>query len=228
MSDRGGTLQACVALLKRDVTLVYRRGGDWINPLLFFLIIITLFPLGVGPGAETLARIGPGVIWVAALLATLLALENLFRSDFQDGSLEQMLMSHHPLPLLMMAKVFAHWLTTALPVVALAPFMALMMQMPAEVIPVLVAGLLLGTPTLSMVGAIGTALTVGLSRGGVLLALLVLPLYVPVLIFGTRAVDLASSGLPAAPSLYLLGSMLVLALALAPLAIVAALRISLE
>lgn len=215
------------ALLRRDVLLTYRRGGDWINPVLFFLIVVTLFPLGIGPVPETLARIGPGVILVAGLLAAMLALDSLFRSDYRDGTLEQMLISPHPLALLVSAKVLAHWLTTALPLIALSPLLAIMMQLPAQAIPVLVVVLLLITPTLSLIGGIGVAVTVGLSRGGVLLALLVLPLYVPVLIFASRAVELGAAGLPVLGTLYLLAAMLALALSLAPFAIAAGLRISL-
>lgn len=232
MNDAGGRLPAvivaCLAVFRRDVTLIVRRSGEWINPLLFFLIVTTLFPLGVGPGADTLARIGPGVIWVAALLATMLSLDNLFRADHQDGSLEQLLMSHHPLPLLVAAKTLAHWVTSALPVILLSPLIAIMLHLPTDAIGVLLLSLLLGTPVLSLIGAIGVALTVGISRGGILLALLVLPLYAPVLIFATRAVELAAVGLPAAPSLMLLGAMLALALALGPIATAAALRISLS
>ncbi|MCP1675846.1 heme exporter protein B [Natronocella acetinitrilica] len=226
--DRGNLGGAFLALLLRDIRLVYRRSGEWVNPLLFFLIVTTLFPLGVGPGTETLAAIGPGVIWVAALLAAMLSLDNLFRSDFQDGSLEQLVMTHHPLPVLVMAKVLAHWLTTGVPIILLAPLLAMMLQMPGSSVPVLMASLLLGTPILSLLGAIGVALTVGLPRGGVLLALLVLPLYIPTLIFAARATELAAVGLPAGPSLSLLGAMLTLALVLVPFGIATALRISLN
>ncbi len=220
--------RAWSVLLRRDLLLTARRSGDWVNPLLFFLIVVSLFPLSVGPVPDLLARIGPGVILVAALLATLLSLEGLFRSDFQDGSLEQLLVSPHPLGLLVTAKVVAHWLTTGLPLVLLSPLLAVMMQLPTAAVPIVMLTLMLTTPTLSLLGAIGVALTVGLPRGGLLLALLVLPLYVPVLIFAARAMELGVAELPIVGTLYLLGAILVMTATLAPFAIAAALRISLS
>jgi heme exporter protein B len=214
--------------LQRDLLLTARRPGQWINPLVFFVIVVALFPLGLEPGTQTLMQIGPGVIWVGALLATLLSLDGILRSDYQDGSLEQMLLSHQPLPLMCFARILAHWLTTGLPLIAVAPLLALLMQMPAQAIPVLMLTLLLGTPVLSLVGTIGVSLTVGLPRGGLLLALLILPLYTPVLIFASRAVNLAMAGLPFTANLYLLGALLALSLVLAPLAVAAGLRISLS
>jgi heme exporter protein CcmB len=218
--------RAFVALLKRDLKLSFRRRAELANPLLFFVIVISLFPLGVSPATETLRTLAPGVIWIAALLATLLSLENLFRSDFEDGALEQIVLSPHPAPVLVLAKVLAHWMVTGLPLLLLAPVLAVLVFVPASAMGTLVAALALGTPVLSLVGAIGMALTVGLRRGGVLLSLLVLPLYLPVLIFGAAAVESAAAGLAVAGQLYLLGALLVLALTLSPLATAAALRMS--
>ncbi len=216
------------ALLKRDMLLAFRRRADWLNPLVFFVIVVTLFPLGIGPDPGLLRDIAPGVLWVAALLATLLALDGLFRSDFDDGSLEQLLLSPQPLSVLVLAKVLAHWLVTGLPLLLLSPLLAVVMQLQVVAIPVLLVSLLVGTLTLSLVGAIGAALTVGLQRGGVLLALLVLPLFIPVLIFGSSSVIAAASGFAVDAQLYLLGALFLLALVLAPPAIAAALRISTE
>lgn len=219
---------AFTAVLKRDLLLAVRRRGDWLNPLAFFVIVVTLFPLGVGPDSDLLREIAPGVIWVAALLATLLALDGLFRADFEDGSLEQLLLCPQPLSVLVLAKVLAHWLVTGLPLLCLSPLLAVIMQMPTRAFPALLVSLMLGTLTLSLIGAIGAALTVGLRRGGVLLALLVLPLFIPVLIFGSSSVIAASSGFAIEAQLSLLGALFMLALVLAPLAISAALRISSE
>lgn len=220
--------QAMWYLLRRDLLLTIRRGNEWINPLVFFVIVVSLFPLGIGPGANTLQLIGPGVVWVSALLATLLALDGLFKSDFQDGALELMLLSPHPLSVLVLAKVFAHWLITGLPLVLLSPLLGVLLHQDLQVMWVLMASLALGTATLSLIGAIGAALTVGIKRGGVLLSLLVLPLYVPVLIFGSNAVASAGMGLAVEGQLSLLGGALCLALALSPLAAAAALRVSVE
>jgi len=215
-------------LLKRDLTLSQRHSSDWLNPLVFFVIVVTLFPLGVGPDGELLSEIAPGVIWVAALLATLLALDGLFRDDFIDGSLEQLLLSPHPLPILVMAKTLAHWLVSGLPLVLLSPVLALLMQLPLKALPSLLISLVLGTLCLSLIGSIGAALTVGLKRGGVLLALLVLPLFIPVLIFGSSCVVAAAGGFETGAQLSLLAGLLFLALALCPCAAAAALRISAE
>lgn len=219
---------AFIVLLKRDLTLAYRHRTELANPLLFFVIVVTLFPLGVGPEAEVLQNIGPGVIWVAALLAAMLSLDGMFRSDFEDGALEQMALTAYPLPLLVTAKILAHWLVTGLPLLLLAPLLGVLLFMPAPGIVTLMMTLALGTPILSLIGAIGVALTVGLRRGGVLLSLLVLPLYIPVLIFGANAVNSAAQGMPVIGQLYFLAALLVLALTLAPLAAAAALRISLS
>jgi heme exporter protein B len=218
--------RAFYALLKRDLLLAFRHRGELANPLLFFLMIVTLYPLGVSPETDLLRKIAPGVIWIAALLAALFSLENLFRSDFEDGALEQMLLSAHPLSLLVLAKVLAHWLVSGLPMLLLAPLLGLLLAMPEQAIAALEITLGLGTPLLSLIGAIGVALTVGLRRGGVLLTLLVMPLYIPVLIFATNAVTAAAAGLPIAGQVYFLASLLALAFTLAPVAIAAALRIS--
>ncbi len=212
--------------LKRDLLLSYRRKSDLVNPLIFFLMVATLFPLGVSPDPTFLADVAPGVVWVAALLATLLSMDSLFRSDFEDGTLEQILLSPQPLYMVVLAKVLAHWMLTGLPLTILAPVLGVMLFLPADGMWGLVLSLLLGTPTLSLVGAIGAALTVGLRKGGVLISLLVLPLYIPLLIFGSAAVQAAVTGLPLGGYLAILGAMLSLGLVMAPLAIGAALRIS--
>ena len=219
-------IQAFNALMKRDLLLAFRHRGELANPLLFFLMIVTLFPLGVSPEVVLLRKIAPGVIWIAALLAALFSLESLFRSDFEDGALEQMLLSPHPLSVLVLAKVLAHWLVSGLPMLLMAPLLGLLLAMPDPAIAALELTLVIGTPLLSLIGAIGVALTVGLRRGGVLLTLLIMPLYIPVLIFATNAVTAAAAGMPIAGQIYFLASLLVLALTLAPLAIAAALRIS--
>ncbi len=217
---------AFLALFRRDLTLAFRHRAEMANPLLFFVIVVTLFPMGISPETKILEAIAPGIIWVAALLAAMLSLDTLFRSDFEDGALEQILLSPHPAAVLVLAKVLAHWLVTGLPLILVAPLLGVLLALPGEAMWVLVATLALGTPVLSLVGAIGTALTVGLRRGGVLLSLLVLPLYIPVLIFGANAVGTAADGLPVIGQLYFLGALLVLSLTLAPLANGAALRIS--
>jgi heme exporter protein B len=217
---------AFLALLKRDLLLAFRHRGELANPLLFFLMIVTLYPLGVSPEVDLLRKIAPGVIWIAALLSALFSLENLFRSDFEDGALEQMLLSPQPLALLVLGKVLAHWLVSGLPMLLMAPLLGLLLAMSPPAIAALTLTLALGTPLLSLVGAIGVALTVGLRRGGVLLTLLVMPLYIPVLIFATNAVTAAAAGMPVGGQIYFLAALLVLALSLAPVAIAAALRIS--
>jgi heme exporter protein B len=223
-----GLAPAFFAILRRDLVLAFRHRGELANPLLFFLIIVTLYPLGVSPEPELLRKIAPGVIWIAALLAALFSLENLFRGDFDDGSLEQMLLSPRPLPLLVAAKVLAHWLVSGLPMLLLAPFLALLLDMPFKAAWALETTLAIGTPLLSLIGAIGVALTVGLKRGGILLTLLILPLYIPVLIFATHAVTAAGAGMPIEGQLYFLAALLALALTLAPVAIATALRISMS
>jgi heme exporter protein B len=215
-------------MLKRDLTLAFRRPGELVNPILFFVIVVTLFPLGVGSEPGLLRELAPGVLWVAALLATLLALDGLFRSDFDDGSLEQMMLSPHPVSMLVLAKVCAHWLVTGLPLIIISPLLATLVNLPATMFGKLILALLLGTPTLSFIGAIGAALTLAVRRGGVLLTLLVLPLYVPVLIFGAHLIHAAMMDLPTLGQFYLLGAMLALAISLSPFAIAAALRVSLH
>ncbi len=216
------------SLLRRDLLLTYRNRAQAINPLLFFVLVVILFPFGVGPDAVLLKTMAPGIIWVAALLAALLSLDGIFRSDFDDGSLEQLVLSAYPLSVLVLAKVIAHWLVSGFPLVMVAPLLAVFLGMPADAIWVLVLTLLLGTPVLSLIGAIGVALTVGLRQGGIILALLVFPLYIPVLIFASNAVQMAMSGFAVTAQLSMLAALLLLALALAPLPAAAALRMSLS
>src|SRR6218665_1294068 len=213
-------------LIAREARLLFRRPAELVNPLVFFAIVIALFPLAVGPETNLLQRLSPGLVWVAALLAVLLSLDGLFRSDFEDGSLEQWVLSSHPLPLLVLAKVLAHWLFSGLALVLLAPLLALMLGLPTRCLPVLLLSLLLGTPVLSLLGAVGAALTVGLKRGGLLLALLILPLYIPVLILGTGALQAALQGLPTAGHLLWMASLAALAITLTPFATAAGLAIS--
>ncbi|UUD64044.1 heme exporter protein CcmB [Pseudomonas seleniipraecipitans] len=213
-------------LAVREARLLCRRPAELANPLVFFAIVIALFPLAVGPQTQLLQSLSPGLVWVAALLAVLLSLDGLFRSDFEDGSLEQWVLSSHPLPLLVLAKVSAHWLFSGLALVLLSPLLALMLGLPGRCLPVLLASLLLGTPVLSLLGAIGAALTVGLKRGGLLLALLILPLYIPVLILGSGALQASLQGLPVAGHLLWLASLAALAVTLTPFAIAAGLTIS--
>ncbi len=217
-----------LGILRRDLLLAMRRRSDVFTTLFFFVIVVSLFPLGIGPELETLRLIAPGVFWVAALLASMLALEKLFLVDYQDGALEQMLLAPQPLSLLVLGKVAAHWLVTGLPLVLLSPLLGLQYDLPGEVIGVLVTTLLVGTPALSLIGAIGAALTLGLRGGGVLVSLLVLPLYIPVLIFGAGAVEAEASGLGGAGHLMMLGAIGLGALVAAPLATSAALRVSAE
>ncbi len=214
------------AELSRDLLLAYRRKGDLLNPLLFFVMVLALFPLGVSPAPDFLSQLAPGVLWVAALLAALLSLDNLFKSDFEDGTLEQLLLSSESTYPIALAKALVHWLTTGLPLALLAPLLAVMLFLPSHAIPTLVVSLLIGTPTLSLIGAIASALTVGLKKGGVLISLLVIPLYIPVLIFGASAVQNATQHLPVQAYLAILGSMLALSIVLAPFAIAASLRVS--
>lgn len=218
--------KAFFALIRRDLILALRRRAEIANPLLFFVLVITLFPLGIGAQPQLLQSIAPGIIWVSALLAAMLSLDSLFRSDFDDGSLEQILLSSHPTSILILAKITAHWLVTGLPLLLIAPLLAIFLGMPTHTLSTLLLTLLLGTPVLSLIGAIGVALTVGLRRGGMILSLLVLPLYVPVLIFASNAVDMANSGLPVNAQINILISMLLMALVLAPWPTSAALKMS--
>ena len=221
-------LSAFALLLKRDLTLAIRHRAEMINPLLFFVLVTSLFPLGIGADPQLLQAVGPGVIWVAALLAALLSLEGIFRSDFEDGTLEQFLLSSHPVSVLVIAKVLAHWLITGLPLLVISPLLGVLLGLPGDAIVILLITLALGTPVLSLIGAVGVALTVGLRKGGMILSLLVLPLYVPLLIFAASAVDTAAAGLPVTAHLSLISALLVLSLSLSPLATAAALRISLS
>lgn len=210
----------------RELQVVFRRGAEIANPLWFFLIVITLFPFGIGPEPQLLARIAPGIIWVAALLASLMAMDRLFRDDFQDGSLEQLMLLPVPLPLVVLAKVTAHWVVTGLPLLLLSPLAALLLGLDFYGWQVMAATLLLGTPTLSFLGAPGVGLTIGLKRGGVLLSLLVLPLTIPLLIFATAAMDAASMHLPVEGYMAILGALLAGSATLSPFATAAALRVS--
>jgi heme exporter protein B len=219
-------LATMASLAARDVRLAWRRKADTLGAAVFFIIVTSLFPLGVGPEPQLLLRMGAGIVWVAALLASMLSMPRLFADDAADGTLEQLLLSATPLPLLVLAKVAAHWLVSGLLLVVVAPLLAVQYGLPAEQIGVLVLSLLLGTPVLSLVGAVGAALTVGVRGAAVLLALLVLPLVTPVLIFGAGAVEAVGAGLSSAPHLSLLGAMLALALFGAPWAAAVALRIS--
>jgi len=223
----GSTSAACVALLRRDLLLVWRRRGDALNPVLFAIIVVALFPFALGPEAAVLSRIAAGTIFVAVLLAMLLSLDALFRSDLEDGSLEQLVLSPHPLALLLGCKILVHWLTTALPLIVIAPLLAQLLLLPAAVLPVLLTALALATPLLSLIGAVCVALTVGMRRSGMLLTLLVLPLIVPALIFGAGACNAAQNGFAYSAPLLWLAAWLVLAVILAPLAAAAALKISL-
>ena len=219
---------AFTALLRRDFLLAYRRRAELLQPLAFLLVVTTLFPLGVGPSPQLLADIAPGVIWIAALLATVLSLDSLFRSDYEDGTLEQMVMSGQSLTLIALSRIVAHWLVAGLPIVLLAPLLAMWMNLPANGLSILIQSLIIGTPVLSLIGAIGGALTVSLKRGGQLLSLLVFPLYVPLLILATSAVSAAVAELPYVGQLGLMLAGLIAALTLAPFATAAALKLSLS
>lgn len=216
------------ATFKRDLLLAGRHPGEWINPLVFFLIAITLIPLGVGPEPELLAVLAPGILWVMALLATLLSLDGLFRSDFDDGALEQCLVSPSLLYWTVLAKVLAHWLVTGLPLTLMSPLLGLMLALPEGGYWVLFLSLMIGTITMSLIGSVGAALTVSLRRGGLLLSLIVMPLYIPVLIFGASAVNDAALGNEVGVALAVLGTFGALAAVLAPFAAAAALRICVD
>jgi len=226
--SEGGLFTAWRAMLVRDLTLAMRRRADVLTSLFFFIIVVSLFPLGVSPEMAMLRGIAPGVIWVAALLATMLSLGRMFSDDHQDGSLEQMLLLPQSLSVLVLGKVLAHWVVSGMPLVLLSPLLGMQLGLAADAIGLLMLTLLLGTPVLSLIGAIGAALTLGVRGGGVLVSLLVLPLYIPVLIFGTGAVDASLGGMDYEGHLSLLGAFLVIALLSTPLATAAALRISVE
>ena len=215
-------------IIKRELQIAMRKQAEILNPLWFFLIVITLFPLVIGPDPKLLSRIAPGVAWVAALLSALLSFERLFRDDFIDGSLEQVMLTSQPLVLTALAKVLAHWLLTGLPLILLSPIAALLLSLEISIWWALVLTLLLGTPVLSCLGGIGVALTVGLRKGGVLLSLLVVPLFIPVLIFSASVLDAAGLNLPYGGQLAILGAILAAVVTLSPFAIATALRISLD
>lgn len=221
-------MTALLAVIRRDLLLALRRKSEVMTALFFFAIVSSLFPLGIGPEPDTLRRIAPGILWVGALLAAMLSLNRLFAADHQDGTLEQMALSPTPLALLVSGKILAHWLVSGLPLVLLAPVLGIQFDLSVDALKVLMLSLLLGTPLLSLIGAIGAALTLGVRGGGVLLSLLVLPLYVPALIFGAGAVEADISGLGGGGHLSLLAALSVLAVFFAPWAATAALRIALE
>ncbi|MCK4865323.1 MAG: heme exporter protein CcmB [Gammaproteobacteria bacterium] len=221
-------LDAWLQIFKRDLLIAFRRRSEIIHPLIFFVMVISLFPLAIGDDKVLLQKIAPAIIWVTALLATMLSLDNLFRSDFDDGSLEQMTLLKTPLSFLLTAKITAHWVITGLPLILITPLLAVLLYMPSETISMLLLTLLLGTPTLSLIGAVGIALTVGLRQGGVILSLLILPLYIPVLIFATLALQNVGQGFSAEAQLAMMLAILVLAITLAPFAIAAALKVSLN
>ena len=226
--SRQSASTAFTALLRRDFLLAYRRRAELLQPLVFLLVVVTLFPLGVGPSPQLLTNIAPGVIWIAALLASVLSLDSLFRSDFEDGTLEQMVLSGQSLALIALARTVAHWLVAGLPIVLLSPLLSLWMNLPEEGVSILIKSLIIGTPILSLIGAIGGALTVSLKRGGQLLSLLVFPLYVPLIILATSAVSAAVAGLPYTGQLGLMLAGTIAALTLAPFATAAALKLSLS
>jgi len=217
---------AVVATLRRDLLIAYKRKNDLFNPFMFFVLVATLFPIGISPEPEALGEISAGVLWISALLASLLAMDNLFRSDFEDGSLELLMLSPHPLYFLVLAKNIAHWLVSGLPIVLVSPLIAYMLNFPEGAYSTLALTLLLGTPVLSLLGSIGVALTVGLGSRGLILAVITLPMSVPVLIAGTLTVSQTLEGASLSGYLAIMGAMLVAALTLAPLASAAALRIS--
>jgi heme exporter protein B len=221
-------MKAFSNIVLRDLRVAFRRFSELTNPLLFFVIVVALFPLALSPSADVLRAVGTGVLWVSALLSSLLTLDALFRGDAEDGSLEQLLLSPVPLGLTVLAKIAAHWLVTVLPLMGLVPLLALTFDLPARALPTLAFALLLATPTLSVLVALGAALTVSLKRGGSVAGLLILPLAGPLLIFGTRATDLSVNGEATAAPLYLLAALAAFALSLGPAAIAAALRVGLE
>jgi heme exporter protein B len=221
-------LTIVTAVIGRDLKLAMRRQADIVSALFFFIIVVSLFPLGVGPEPDLLRKLAPGVLWVAALLATMLSLPRLFADDHRDGTLEQLALAPHPLGLVVLGKVIAHWLVSGLPLALMAPVLGLQFDLSAEALWVLTGAILIGTPALSGIGGIGAALTLGLRGGGVLLSLLVLPLYIPVLIFGAGAVDAAVTGLGPEAHLSLLAALTFASLGFAPWAAAAALKIALE
>lgn len=215
-------------VIKRDLLLAMRRRADVLTTLIFFVMVVSLFPLGIGPEQDILRKIAPGVVWVAALLSSMLSLGRMFSADYADGTLEQMLLAPQSLSMLVLGKIVAHWTLSGLPLVLISPVLGLQFDMSTQALWVLIVALMLGTPVLSMIGAIGAALTLGLRNGGVLVSLLVLPLCIPVLIFGAGAVDAINSGMSPASNLSLLGALLMMSLAFTPWVTAQALRISME
>ncbi|MBL4585011.1 MAG: heme exporter protein CcmB [Pseudomonadales bacterium] len=215
-------------MIGRELLIAARYPAEVLNPLVFFLMVVTLFPLGISPEPEFLAKIAGPVIWIAALLAMMLSLDSLFKNDFDDGSLAQLLITPSPLAVLILVKVLTHWFTTVFPIILLAPLLGAMLQLPAEGYRALLLTLLLGTPIISLIGAIGAALTVGLHRGGVLLSLIVLPLFIPILVFGTGAIEAATLAMQYNGQLAMLSAMLLIALLVTPIATAAALKISIN
>ena len=213
-------------VLQRELALAFRQKAELLQPLMFLLMVVTLFPLGVGPGPDTLQRIGPGVIWIAAILSSLMGMDRLFRDDYQDGSLEQLQMSGIPLYITALVKVLSHWLVTFVPLLVLSPLLAMFLNLTLDMYKALILTLLLGTPLLSLIGAIAVGLTVGLQRGSVLLALLLIPVFIPLLIFATSAVDAAALQLPYHSQVAIIGAMLLFALAASPSAIAYSLKVS--
>ena len=226
IADQATTYEAFIATLKRDLLVAFKRKNDIVNPFMFFIIVCSLFPIGISPDPERLGEIAAGVLWISALLASLLAMDSLFRNDFEDGSLEQLLISPHPLYFLVLAKNIAHWLISGLPVVIISPIVAYMLSLPSDSYGTLFATLLIGTPVLSLVGSIGVALTVGLGSRGLILAVITLPMSVPVLIAGTLTIQETLNGASMAGYIAILGAMFIGSLTLAPLASATALRIS--
>jgi heme exporter protein B len=224
--SRTSTTSAFWATLKRDFLVSFKRKNDIVNPFMFFLIVATLFPIGIGPDPTRLSEIAAGVLWISALLASMLSMDSLYRADFEDGSLEQLLLSPHPLFFMVLAKNISHWLISGLPVVLVSPLIAYMLKLPADAYGILFITLLLGTPVFSLLGSIGVALTVGLGSRGLILAVIILPMSVPILIFGTLAVQTSLNGASPAGYIALMLAVLAAALSLAPLASAAALRIS--
>ena len=226
IADQASTYEAFIATLNRDLLVAFKRKNDIVNPFMFFIIVCSLFPIGISPDPERLGEIAAGVLWISALLASLLAMDSLFRNDFEDGSLEQLLISPHPLYFLVLAKNIAHWLISGLPVVIISPVVAYMLSLPSDSYGTLFATLLIGTPVLSLVGSIGVALTVGLGSRGLILAVITLPMSVPVLIAGTLTIQETLNGASMAGYIAILGAMFIGSLTLAPLASATALRIS--
>lgn len=225
-TQTSGVSKTLLAVVKRDFALAYRQRAELMQPIMFFLMVVTLFPLAIGPNPQTLQLVSGAVVWVAAILSLLMGLERLFRDDYMDGSLEQLILSPTPLYMIVLVKVIAHWLVNILPLLVISPLLALFLNMTHTMYFTLILTLLLGTPIISLVGAIGVALTVGLQRSGVLVALLLIPLFIPLLIFATSAIESASMNLPISFQLGIMASLLLFSLAIAPMVIAYSLRVS--